>query len=290
MNELTQCIELVIQMMGKSVAAQLDARGFCEQVRARVTRLFEEGLDMKTIVDLLIERQHEKENSDHGAHLDQGDFSVIEKKIGLNDPTPENRTRWGTNFSDGRARHLCPQCGYAGNSEFRDCKSLGLADYIQCPLCYCFEYRQFFTRDWTPDEQATFEKERTATRKAQAEKRIAQAEREQRQKKMLDELRSEAVKAVKIIDELQWSLMGESPDDYLWDEELVKHEIRRVMELIVRPTFEGALPVPWDDVVAFFKANLRPSEDAETAAQEFDRCAKDFNMAMLKAVTGGDCD
>lgn len=295
-SELIQCIEAVTQMMGKSVDAQLDPRGFKEQVRTRVTRLFEEGLDQKLILDLLIARQHEKHDQlvlDEVNHdyLDLGDFNIIEKTVGLNEPTLENRQRWELKFKEQRALYLCPQCGYTGTSEFKDVsKTFGLPDYIACPLCSYFEYRRFFTRDWTPEEQAAFEKARTERREAQAAEHVAKTELEARQKKIRDKIRVDAVKAVRVLDELQWTLVGEPAEDYGWDESLAESQITCVSQLMIRPTFEGGLAVPWDEVVAFFKGNLRPSEDLEAMQADFNRVAKAFNMEMLTAMTGGDND
>jgi hypothetical protein len=292
MSEFVQCVEAITQMMSKSVEAQLDPRGFREQIRSRLTRLFEEGLDMTTVIGLLIARQHEKaeekilDQCSHD-HLDLSDFNVVEKQLGLNDLTPANRERWTAKFKEGRAKYWCPSCGYSGNDEFRDVgKAIGTRDYLMCPQCHVLEYVRFFTRDWTPEEQATYVTERKAKQDALASARIAKADLEQRQKAKLAEFRAEAIKAVKAIDELRWSLLGEDSEDWLWDEESKNYEIRSVMRLMLRPTLLGGLAVPQDDVVAFFKANLKPADDLEMSRAEFDRCAKEFNMQMLRAMEG----
>ena len=57
MSELVQAVDVAAQMMGKCIDAKLDPKNFRRQVIAQVTRWFEEGIDLKTVIDVLLERQ-----------------------------------------------------------------------------------------------------------------------------------------------------------------------------------------------------------------------------------------
>ena len=295
MSELVKAVDVTTQMLGKCLDAQADPKGFRKQVISRLTRWFEEGLDLKTVIEVLIERQKEKQDAlvlgeiNHD-YLDLGDFDVIERKMGINEVTPANRSRWQEKFKSGRAKYICPQCGYAGNSEFVEMDATFGRDFLRCGLgCGYFGYCKYFTREWTPEEQATFEQECEAKRQANAAAATQKAELDARRKKLFDKVRAEAVAAVNAIEEFQWVLNGDDIEAWSFDEREADDEIKRVMQLILRPQIEGWGPlVPQDEIVSFFKANMKPCGDDETPQGEFTRCAKAFTMEMIRAMEGAD--
>lgn len=179
-SELARCIQHVKQM----VAGSLD------QIRERVTRLFEEGIDRNIIVNALLARKHQKHETfiltgkgEDG--LTFSDFDVIEKEMGLTEPTEENRAYWREKFEMGRAKYLCPQCGYAGNDEFfRD-----PMNFVSCHLCQHTAYSGYFTR-WSDDEREQYEKEQSEKSAKFAQERAeAEAQRLMKtaQRKVCDE-------------------------------------------------------------------------------------------------------
>lgn len=287
MSELTSCIQAVEGLMSKS--SWTDGM----QLRKQIVRLFEEGVDMKTIINALVARAHEKEEevilqglSPSSRHLNNDDLTAIERTLGINDPTPENQAAWERKFREGRARYWCPnpECGYAGNSEFRDGRATGIG-LMQC--CQCgrlVDDERYFTRRWTPEEQAAYERDRDARRAASEAKRLAATELKRKQESQTKEVRSEAVAAVKAIDEFQWVLDGDDAESFVWDEHDAEKRIRTVSSLMLRPLMFGKLVVPADDVVAYFKANLKPADDddLQAAAREFNRCAQSFDRMTME--------
>lgn len=298
MSELVTCIDAVAQMMGKCIEAQFDQRGFHRQVIAKVTRWFEEGLDMKAVIALMLERQREKQQAlvlgeNNHDHLNLGDFAVIEKKIGLNEVNPENKKRWEEKFKSGRAKYLCPHCSYSGNSEFGEMAVFG-SGFIRCgrPGCGFFAYRQYFSRDWTPEKQATYEQEQQARHASQAAAAATRAAVAERRRKLQAKVRAEAIAAVKQIGTFQWELNGNDPEEWTGIEqsieEVMETEIKRIMQLMVfYHNSEGAPPVPGEDIVAFFKTHLEPTGDDELDSQAFERCAKAFWFDMTTTMEGG---
>ena len=300
MSELATCIDAVAQMLGKCIEAQFDQRSFRREVIAKVTRWFEEGLDMKAVIALMLERQREKRQAlalgeNNHDHLNIGDFGVIEKEIGLNEVTPENKKRWEEKFKSGRAKHLCPHCGYAGNGEFVEMTVVG-PGVIRCgrPGCGYFAYHKYFTRDWTPEEQARYEQEQQARHESQAAAAATREAVAERRRKLQAKVRAEAIAAVKTIGKFQCDLNGDDPEE--WSaieqsiEEVAELQIKRIMQLMLfYHNSEGAPPVPQEDIVAFFKSHLQKTEadDGEASSKEFERCAKAFWFDMTTTTMEG---
>jgi hypothetical protein len=284
MSELVNCIEHVYQLMAKCESTDR------AEVRRRIIRLFEEGIGTKAIIDALLvvaSQKHEQrvllDLSPSSDNLSDADFNEVEKILGVNEPTPENKAHWEEKFRSGRARYWCPSCGYSGNDEFTSLDKIGLTGVIRCSQCPYFEDARYFTRKWTPEEHQAFEAERTARRAAVSTRRVADAELKAKRATQQAAVRSEAVKAAKLIDEYQWTLSGEDPEDYEYVE--LESAIRTVMNLMLRPTAVGQLPVPPDDLVAYFKSNLRPTDDLEAAQKEFNRCVREYD-AMVMSMEG----
>jgi hypothetical protein len=284
LSELTSCIEHVRNMMSKTFPPVTLA-----DIRPQIIRLFEEGVTMKPIVDLLVARQHTLHEEmvlglRNPDHLSPGDIRVIERTLGVNELTPENREHWEAKFKSGRARYWCPQCGYAGNDEFRNGKSLGLPNYIACYQCSYLEDSRYFSRGWTPEQQAAFEGERQARRAASEAKRIAESELKSQRGAQVASVRQGAIKVAREIELHQWLLNGDEEDTFSWDERQGEKRIRTVTALMLRPLNFGGLPIPADDLIAYFKANLKPPEDddLQAAQTEFSNCALSFDKMTME--------
>ena len=281
MSELTTCIQAVSGLMSQSETTNP------KELRKRIVRLYEEGIDTKTLIAALIARGHEKEEELilSGGSLDSlpltiSDLTAVERTLGINDITPENRAAWEKKFREGRALYWCPECGYAGNGEFNKGGVFG-PSFMFCYQCnYVAADPRYFTRSWTPEEQAAFEAEIQARRAAVDAKRVADAELKSKRATQQAAIRSEAVKAARVIDEYQWTLSGEDPEDYEYVE--LESAIRTVMNLMSRPTAVGQLPVPADDLVTYFKSNLKPTDDLEMSQQEFNRCAREYDAMSME--------
>jgi hypothetical protein len=290
MSELTSCIEHVRNMMSKTFPPITLA-----DIRPHIVRLFEEGVTMKPIVDLLVKRQHDLHEEmvlglrNHD-HLSPDDFKVIERILGVNELTPENREHWEAKFKSGRARYWCPQCGYSGNEEFPKAKAFG-PNVMFCYQCgLLVDDSRYFTLQWTHEEQKAHEVQRDARRAELEAKRLAEAELRRKQESQTKEVRSEAVTAVKAIDEFQWVLEGDDEESFVWDEHNAEKRIRRVSSLMLRPLMFGKLPVPADDVVAYFKGDLKPADgdDLQAAEKEFNRCAQSFDKMTMEMEAEND--
>jgi hypothetical protein len=288
MSELTSCIQAVEGLMSKS--SWTDGM----QLRKQIIRLFEEGVDMKTIIDALIARAHEKEEevilqglSPSSKYLSNDDLTTVERALGINDPTPENRAAWEMKFKEGRARYWCPnpECGYSGNDEFRDGRATGTG-LMQCPQCgRLVDDMRYLTRKWTPEEQAAFEAERNARVAEWEAKRAAEGELKRQRDAQIASVRSDAVKATREIELHQWLLNGDDEDAFSWDEHDAERKIRTVIALMLRPLNFGRLPIPADDVVAYFKQTMKDSDDdLQAANKEFNRCAQSFDKMTIETM------
>jgi len=243
------------------------------EVRPLIVRLVDEaGLDASAIIKMLIDRQHQKrEDVVMGKALNDrlgiSDLRDLIVDLGMNEPTEENRAIWRRKFESGTATNLCPQCGYAGtHEEFKSADS-----YTVCPLCSFVEDTRYFKNVWSADEKAAFERLRVA----KTAQRLERQELERRQAEFMARLRTEAIKAVEEIDRHQWDLAGEAYD---FAAEEAEPRVRKIMALMGRTV----PPIPFDDVVAHFKANLRPKEDYESMQTEFARVAKNYDVMMTK--------
>jgi hypothetical protein len=284
MSELTSCIEHVRNMMSKTYPPVTLA-----DIRPQIVRLFEEGVTMKPIVDLLVARQHELHEEmvlglrNHD-HLSPDDFKIIERTLGVNELTPENREHWEAKFRSGLARYWCPQCGYAGNDEFPTGKGGFGSKYMWCYLCgHLVDDPRYFTRSWTPEEQKAHEAQRDKRRAELEAKRIAEGELKKKRDAQIASVRSDAVKATREIELHQWLLNGDDEDAFSWDEHDAQRKIRTVIALMLRPLNFGRLPIPADDVVAYFKQTMKDSDDdLQAAAKEFNRCAQSFDKMTME--------
>lgn len=262
----TQAIEHVTLLLEPALVT-------LNEVRPLIVRLVEEaGLDASTIISMLIDRQHQKrEDVVMGKALNDrlgiSDLRSLIAELRMNEPTEENRAIWRRKFESGTASNLCPRCGYAGtNEEFNSADTLTV-----CPLCSFVEDTRYFKNVWSADEKAAFEKERAA----KAALRLEHEELERRQAEFMATLRGEAMKAVEEIDRHQGDLAGEA---YGFVAEEAEPRIRKIMALMGRTV----PPIPYDDVVVHFKANLRPKEDYEAMQTEFARVAKNYDVMMTK--------
>lgn len=263
-----QCIEHVTRMMDSALVTFGD-------VRPAITRLFEEGIAGEAIINLLIERQHKKhEQMILGRlpkdHLDMFDIRYVETALGVNEKTPENKQHWSEKFESGRARYICPQCGYAGNEEFRSLPDFG-TPMLACYACDFWDDPRYFTRKWTADEQQSFEK----VRAKKTALKVKREELERRQAEFVAALRTEAVKAVKEIDAHQWDMMGE---DYEYVTEEAEPRVLLVMAIMAR----SVPPMPYDEVVAYFKEHLKPKDNYDGTVTEFARVACNYDKMATK--------
>lgn len=278
-SELALCIGHCDQMVRCSI----------EILRPRIIRLFEEGLDKATIINALIARHHVKEEAKtlgeipHD-YLTIDDLTLIENQMGLNELSEENKTAWLEKFQSGRARYLCPTCGYAGNGEFWHYPA-GMGDLMSCYQCGHVAYSKYFTRAWTPEEQAQYEAEQAARSDQFAKQRREKVELEARRKAFMDDIRKDAWKALEQIDHYQTvELDGTDEEDYKFEqhpdgfEDLHQDAIDILSDLIILPLKEGSINLryPWDSIVGFFKKNLQAATDDVCPMTQFDACAKRF--------------
>ena len=291
MSELTSCIEHVKNMMSKTYPPITLA-----DIRPQIVRLFEEGVTMKSIVDLLLKRQHDLHEEmvlglrNHD-HLSPDDFKVIERSLGVNESTPENREHWESKFRSGRARYWCPQCGYAGNEEFPNGKGGFGSNVMWCYLCgHLVGDPRYFTREWTTEEQKAHEAQRDSRRAELEAKRIAEGELKRQRTAQIASVRSDAVKATREIELHQWLLNGDDEDAFSWDEHDAEKRIRTITALMLRPLNFGRLPIPADDLIIYFKENLKPSDDddLQASAKEFNRCATRFDKMTIEMEAAND--
>lgn len=275
--DLATCIEHVKQMIASDLAT----------VRMRITRLYEEGLDSKTIISQLIERHHEKETEFvlgevTTRRLELSDLTICEDRLGLNDLTDENKKSWLTKFTSGRARYLCPACGYAGNDEFTALKGC-FAGWVSCYRCPHMAYSKYFTHAWSEEEKAAYETEQEKKSARYKEERAAAEQRDE----VLANVRQEATLALEWIDRYRAiHIDGRADEDdgqfpYKFEREDHLDEIERIVRVMLSG-LKHPIPmiVPSDEVIKFFIANLKPSDDLDS---EFERVAR----LMEKMLTGG---
>ena len=127
-----------------------------------LSRLADEGVTLTTLVEFLIARGHEREQQGLGLPTFLDVRGLLDALL---QATPDNQDRWLRRFQSGAARYLCPDCGFSGNqgTASGDFKTPDSANVI-CPVCRCFKFEKYFTRAWTPDEQAAFEAEQEQMR------------------------------------------------------------------------------------------------------------------------------
>jgi hypothetical protein len=295
MSELTTCIEHITNMIPGEGIPSLGYSSVPQEVRSRIVRLFEEGVTMKQIVNLLVARQHTKHEEKvlgkrNHDRLQIEDLKEVEKILGVNDTSdPENRELWAEKFQTGRAKYWCPQCGYAGNDEFRDLKSCG--DFIGCYQCAYFDDPRYFTRAWTPEQKADFETKRRAKAAASEAERIAEAELRKHQQNLSAAVHDDAVKATEAIDRFmstEWG--GEDDDEYRWDEELdtCRKMAQRMTQTMVRAAGLGR-SISVDEIVSYFKDHLNPKIYDVTNAfpnviGEFNRVASMYDQILKEGL------
>ena len=137
--ELIPVIPHILRLMGAS------AQDFPDEVIAETVRLNEDGLSPKTLIEVIIAIKKEKNlaralKGQEPVTATLCDLRSIRRRLGMDAQTPENRALWRKKFEEGRAKHLCPNCGYAGNQEFEG----GFADFRYCPVCYRTAYYRYF--------------------------------------------------------------------------------------------------------------------------------------------------
>lgn len=278
-SELAMCIGHCDQLV----------KGPIDVLRTRITRLFEEGLDKQTVIAALLGRHHEKQEAKLLGevavdYLTLDDLTVVENQMGINKLTEENRAHWLEKFQSGRARYLCPECGYAGNGEFWHFPP-SMGDLLSCYQCGHAAYSKYFTRMWTPAQQAQYETEQAARSAAFERQRQERTELEAKRKIFMESIRADALKALEQIDRHQWvELENEDIETYRFNpdpdefDNMYGDSLDILSDLIILPLKDGSsLRYPWDEIVAFFKTNLQPSkEDKTSPLMEFSACAKKF--------------
>jgi hypothetical protein len=274
--DLANCIEHVKQMIPCDLPT----------MRTRITRLYDEGLDSKDILTMLIDRHHEKEiqfvlGEVTSKKLDLSDLTLCEDRLGINALTDENKAAWLAKFVSGRARYLCPECGYAGNGEFMSLSGC-FEGWVSCHRCDHSAYSKYFTHQWTEEEKAKYEAEQAATTARFESNRVEM----ERQKEFLENVRIEAWEAIEQIDRYRSIHVDGTADDdtgdfpYKFEREGHEEEVERIVSLMLLGLQHGDIRmiVPWDEVVVFFKENLRATDDL---SKEFERVVKSM-ATMLK--------
>jgi hypothetical protein len=265
-EDRARCVQLVWQMLGSSQER-------FKEIQQRVLRLCDEGVTLKMFGDALNERKHEKDEAKwlsdgpmNTTRLTFKDLDAVAAGFGIYEDTPANRQRWAARFSDGRARFLCPRCGYSGNGEFTT-----VGDELMCFKCRYMADARYFTQKWKPGEQEAFEAERQAKIAEDNRRYLEQAavsaakfaEQQRRQRAWEDFVAkhtADAVKATKAIDLFQFvKRTGEDPEDY-FDGEVDKEKFDLVLDLMAHSTKSGPV-IPWDEIVGYFKENLQGLDD-----------------------------
>lgn len=272
MSELTECIELVHGLMKDDLYIQHDR----SLLMKPLTRLIEEGVTKKDIVDLLVARKHVKQEEfvlgkrNHD-HLSLDDLREVEKILGVNEITLVNQAAWTEKFKSGRAKYWCPKCGYAGNEEFRDLKLLG-GDILGCYQCGHMAYVKYFTRAWTPEEQTKYETEQQAIRAAHDEKEAADKELRLRQQASEAAVHDDAILIAQALDRFIWVENEGDDDGYQWDETLSDSVwlVRKMTYLLTRRQ------VSVDTVIEYFKTNLKVPDDAAALRGEVNHVTARF--------------
>jgi len=238
-------------------------------VRPKVIRLLEEGLTFKQIADALVLIANTKEDDKvlgfrASSKTTVADLDNVAVRLGLNDDTPGNRVWWESKFKAKVAAYWCPRCGYAGNQEFTT--NFGETLCFRCPFSGDPRY---FTRKWTPEQQAEHEEQIRREREEQNRLCIERTERARRQWEFKEKLKADAVTVVK-------QLYADDEDTF--DEELADTHIKWVMQIMSQPLRFKFPPMPPDEVLAAFRAERDITRDIydqfEEVARRIDKIAK----------------
>lgn len=238
-------------------------------VRPKVIRLLEEGLTFKQICALLIAVANEKDDDvtlglRASNRTSLRDLDAIAERVGINADTPENRQRWEEKFKSGRAKYLCPKCGYAGNGEF----TRGIGGDTHCFHCSFSGDTRYFTRAWTPEEQAAHEEQCRQEMAEYEQKHFNRLEQERRRSSLINRLRPDAVRVVK-------TLLEEAGDTF--DDELCDTQIKWCIQIMSRPLQHRMPPIPPDELIETFRAELDPTvetyDQLEKVARRIDQMA-----------------
>lgn len=295
MNELAKAVEYV-----NTVMSRMENAPSPNWIRDRVTRLFDEGVSFKQIVDGLLARQHVRDDEKalglrKTNALDMTDLDAVEQALGINELTEVNRALWAEKFHSGQASYWCPKCGYAGNKEFEmplyhfnvAGSSWGNGGLYRCYLCNeFFDDERYFTRAWTPEEQAAHEAERREYFAAQAAKRVEAEEFRKARAAQTSTFQERARAIAKAIDAWLWVEMGDDPESYEWDEASMQWMVTSLKQLLTA-ALDCEVAVKAQDVIAFFKANLKPPYDPQFIESEFQRAAALY-IAQLKGEENHD--
>jgi len=238
-------------------------------VRPKVIRLLEEGLSFKQIADALVLIANTKEDDKilglrASSKTTVADLDSVAVRLGLNDDTPGNRAWWESKFKARVAPYWCPKCGYAGNQEF----GRGLCDEILCFRCTFSGDSRYFTRKWTPEEQAEYEEQVRREREEQDRLHLERTEKARRRREFKARLRADAVTVVKQL----YDDAGETFDEELdGTNEHIKWTVQ-IMSRLQSP------PIPIDDLIAWFRAEMDGTrevyEQFEEVARRLDRIAR----------------
>jgi hypothetical protein len=237
-------------------------------VRPKVIRLLEEGLSFKQITDALIRVANTKEDDKvlglrASSKTTVADLDTVAERLGLNADTPGNRVWWESKFKAGVAAYWCPRCGYAGNQEF----TTGMCGEVSCFHCTFSGDSRYFTRKWTPEEQAEYEEQVRRERDEQNRLYLEKTEIARRQFERMSKLKSDAVTVVK-----QLYDAGGCPFDESW--EGCDRHVKWVMQIMSRFTI---LPSP-DEVIEAFRKEL--GNDMTDVDEVFEEVAKRIDQRV----------
>jgi hypothetical protein len=279
MTDLAKAVEYVTQATAKSLVRPNPA-----EVKKRVLRLFEEGVDLGQLIAAIIARSHAKElekvfGLTKHDYLTFDDLNEAEKLLGINEKTDANRRHWEEKFKSGRALYWCPRCGYSGSDEFKPFENG--TPHLICYQCGWFADMRYFTRSWSQAERAAYEAELDAKRKATIQSQLTK-DREQREQAVLSTAnRSEALKAAQTIDAFLFVQMGDDIESYTWDAAESRWMVEKLAQLIHRASAFG-FSVTAETLIEFFKSNLQPLEDMAFLRAEFERVMSLFTERFKK--------
>lgn len=94
----------------------------------------------------------------------------------------------------------------------------------------------------------------------------------------MSKLKTDAIEVVKAINAFQ---DGEDIQDAFFDERVHERQVKWVMQVMSRSIARG-FPIPQDEIVAFFKTNLRRTEDEENNYVPFEECARTLDELLME--------